>query len=173
MAQRMFGLETEYALAGLDARGARVDQGRVLSAFMELARKNLAHLPDRNSHGLFLENGSRFYVDHGGHPELAICEVVDPWDACRYILAGDRILAKLAGPTTWGCHENYAHQADPQHLPKELVPHLVSRIIYTGAGGFNNRSPGVEFMLSPRAAHPPSPPSFSAPAARSPTKWPA
>ena len=34
-----------------------------------------------------------------------------------------------------------------------LVPHLASRLVYTGAGGFNSRSPGLEFTLSPRVAH--------------------
>ena len=29
------------------------------------------------------------------------------------------------------------------------MPHLVSRVVYTGAGGFNNLSKGIEFTLSP------------------------
>src|SRR5437762_13076927 len=33
------------------------------------------------------------------------------------------------------------------------MPHLVSRVVYTGAGGFNNLSKGIEFTLSPRVAH--------------------
>jgi hypothetical protein len=55
--------------------------------------------------------------------------------------------------STWGCHESYAHRMDPAILPDELIPHLVSRVIYTGAGGFDNRAPGIEFMISPRVAH--------------------
>jgi hypothetical protein len=38
-------------------------------------------------------------------------------------------------------------------LQPQIVPHLVSRLIYTGAGGFNPFSRGLEFTLSPRAAH--------------------
>ena len=38
-------------------------------------------------------------------------------------------------------------------LPSEVIPHLVSRVIYTGAGGFDNRSASIEFMLSPRVTH--------------------
>ena len=40
-------------------------------------------------------------------------------------------------PSTWGCHESYMHRvANPVAVPPQIVPHLVSRIIYTGAGGF-------------------------------------
>ena len=30
---------------------------------------------------------------------------------------------------------------------------LVSRIVFTGAGGFDNRAPGLQFLLSPRVPH--------------------
>ncbi len=178
MAQRMFGLETEYAFAALGAGGTRVDPQRATSLLMDLACRTLPHLRGEESRGIFLQNGSRFYLDTGMHPELSTCEVLDPWDACRYALAGDRILEDLtrqlpsadpeirqvfvgrsnvgygpADPTTWAAHESYGHRADPELLPDELMPHLVSRLIYTGAGGFDNRSPGVQFMLSPRVAH--------------------
>ena len=64
--------------------------------FMELARESLPYLPDRGSNGVFLQNGSRLYLDCGGHPELATPELANPWDACRYALAGDRILGTIA-----------------------------------------------------------------------------
>lgn len=38
-------------------------------------------------------------------------------------------------------------------LQPEIVPHLVTRLIYTGAGGFNPLSRGLEFTLSPRMAY--------------------
>ena len=38
--------------------------------------------------------------------------------------------------STWGCHESYLHRCSPRLLPAALLPHLVSRVIYTGAGGF-------------------------------------
>jgi len=41
----------------------------------------------------------------------------------------------------WGMHDNFMHQADPRLLPKQMIPHLVSRIVYTGAGGFVFGSP--------------------------------
>src|SRR5438105_1625393 len=54
---------------------------------------------------------------------------------------------------TWGAHESYGCRPLPPGCARQLVPHLVSRLIYTGAGGFANRSPGMEFSLSPRALH--------------------
>src|SRR6185436_14148466 len=51
------------------------------------------------------------------------------------------------------CHESYSHAAQPGALSDEIVPHLVTRIIYTGAGGFNSTSRGLEFTLSPRVSH--------------------
>ena len=87
MAERIFGLETEYAFAALGPRGERIPSEPVLNRFMELA-KELPHLGGKDSGGIFLENGSRFYIDTGYHPELATAEVANPWDACRYVLAG-------------------------------------------------------------------------------------
>lgn len=177
MTQRIFGLETEYAFAALGRDGKRLEQATALSSLMEAAC-TLPHLPAKLSSGIFLQNGSRFYIDTGGHPELSTCEVVDPWDACRYVLAGDMILAELsrqmitrqssihhvvinrsnicydpANLATWGCHESYGHCADSSDLANQIIPHLVSRVIYTGAGGFDNHSTGIQFMLSPRVAH--------------------
>jgi hypothetical protein len=41
----------------------------------------------------------------------------------------------------------------PDRLSEEIIPHLVSRIIYTGAGGFDSLSPGLTYTLSPRVPH--------------------
>jgi proteasome accessory factor A len=116
-------------------------------------------------------------VDYGDHPEIGSPECMDPCDAVRFSKAGDRILAQLADEvqsahpkiaeavirqgnmdysgqyTTWGAHESYCHRTDPELLQRRLVPHLVSRLVYAGAGGFNPFSHGIEFMLSPRAQH--------------------
>jgi proteasome accessory factor A len=174
--ERLLGVETEYALGASDARGASARAGPVLEALMRTARRHLATLPDEMSRGVFLQNGARFYVDCGGHPEFTTPECSNPWDVVRYIQAGAAILLRLAGTprgprraaqpaffrcnvdysgtgSTWGCHESYMHRADPALLPKQMIPHLVSRLVYAGAGGFDNLSPGVQFMLSPRTAH--------------------
>jgi proteasome accessory factor A len=172
----LFGLETEYALfgAGLD------DDRRLLDAAVGLVDEVCAGqpwLPDRTDSGAFLSNGARLYVDCGRHPEYATPECRTPWELVAAVRAGDRLLERaLAGvgavepgggppeltrcnvdysgaATTWGSHESYLHRAEPETLGRELVPHLVSRVLYTGAGGFDPLSPGVEFTLSPRAGY--------------------
>jgi proteasome accessory factor A len=176
VSERLFGVETEYALCATNARGARVDHRQVLDGLMRNARNQLPHLPDELSHGVFLQNASRLYVDCGGHPEITTPECNDPWDVVRYIRAGETILLRLTdghlarqpgGGTalfrcnvdysgsgaTWGSHESYMYSVDPGLLPKQIVPHLLSRLVYTGAGGWKNLSRGLEFTLSPRAAH--------------------
>jgi hypothetical protein len=165
----MLGVETEYALSG--------DNGLddALRRLVDLAGKKLNHLTGGAAHDLFLENGARFYVDCGGHPEMCTPECSNPADIVRYIAAGERILADLiddislgkAGAamlfkgnvnysgsrTTWGSHESYLYRAHPELFPDHIIPHLVSRVIYTGAGGFNPLSAGLEFTLSPRSWH--------------------
>lgn len=173
MVERLFGIETEYAFTALTKEGLPLPRKDLLDQLLELARHRLSHLPDRNG-GLFLSNGARFYVDSGLHPEMTTPECTNPWDVVRYVKAGEEILANLAtqiesqdgGATqpmlfrcnvdyagtgsTWGCHESYLHRVHPGMFPKQIVPHLVSRVIYAGAGGFKPLSAGIEFTLSPR-----------------------
>jgi len=175
MSERMFGMETEYGLTVIPAAEERLSAENVAGELVGLARKH-PHLPGLRSSGIFLPNGSRFYVDCG-HPELCTPECSNPWDACRYIRAGEQLLLSLAGQlthrergiertlilrnnvdyvsrSTWGCHESYLHTAmDRGALSREIIPHLVSRLIFCGAGGFDCYSPGVAFRISPRVSH--------------------
>lgn len=175
MPELLLGVETEYAVSGFGPSGRRLESETVAEGLLTVARQEHRCLPDGTGSGLFLANGSRLYVDCGYHPELATPECSDPWEAVRYIKAGERLLSGLAARAlaedadladvnifrcnvdysgagaTWGCHESYLHRADPSILPAQLIPHLVSRVIYAGAGGFNPVSPGLEFTLSPRA----------------------
>jgi proteasome accessory factor A len=169
------GVETEYALSVQSAEIGSLNQGEFINRLLETARRKLVHLPGVAG-GIYLENGSRFYIDYGNHPELCTPECSNPTDVVRYILAGERILSSLAREverqwpyanvmlfksnvdyggawTTWGCHESYSHAAQPGALSEEIIPHLVTRIIYTGAGGFDSTSRGLEFTLSPRVGH--------------------
>jgi hypothetical protein len=174
---RLMGMETEYALAGYGPARGSAYHDALLSLLMETARSRLTHLDGMRDAGIFLANGSRFYIDAGGHPEMCTPECTHPGDVVRYCLANERILAGLLdamGPSlppgsnvalykcnvdygdtraTWGCHESYLHRADPEVLHGPLLPHLVSRIVYTGAGGFDTTTDGLTFLLSPRVAH--------------------
>ena len=177
MAELLFGVETEYAISGIGPQGA-VGRDAILHDLMDLATRRLVHVPDLNSSGgIFLQNGSRFYTDCGFHPEFCTPECTNPRDVVRYIEAGHNILSRLAAEvetlgtsgreimclrcnvdysgsqSTWGCHESFAHRISQHKLQAELVPHLITRLIYTGAGGFNPTSAGLEFSLSPRMAY--------------------
>jgi proteasome accessory factor A len=173
----MFGVESEYAIAGIDGKEP-MRRDDLVNRFVRAARRRLAHLPDTCSpSGMFLENGARFYIDCGLHPEMTTPECTTPWELARYIKAGERILEGLtqelqaeAGAAaeimcfrcnvdysgsgnTWGCHESYLHRANPASLPEQLIPHLVTRVIYTGAGGFNPLVNWLEFCVAPRLMH--------------------
>jgi len=41
---------------------------------------------------------------------------------------------------------------EPQALAPAVVPHLVSRIVFSGGGGLDSRTAGLVFMISPRVA---------------------
>ena len=150
---RLLGVETEYALGISDARGASAKAGPVLDALMRSARSQLATLPDETSRGVFLQNGARLYAERGFHPEVSTPECSNPWDVVRYIRAGETILLRLAGTlggrrpaffrcnvdysgtgSTWGCHESYTSWVPADRVGVQLMPHLVSRMIYAGAG---------------------------------------
>jgi proteasome accessory factor A len=169
-------METEYAVMARGPGFGEDDRALTASWLLSAARRELRALPDEVLSGLYLENGSRLYIDSGNHPELSTPECASPRDAVRYALAGDRIVASLqtavtrarrgvemtitrsnvdhsGAMTTWGCHESYLCRTRPARLPRWIIPHLVSRIIYTGAGGFNNLAREAEFVLSPRVPH--------------------
>jgi proteasome accessory factor A len=170
MNDMLMGIETEYAVGGTHRE----------AVIKKIAEYIDAGIPSLRGGGLFdryLANGARFYVDSGWHPEWSTPECSNPTDTLRYALAGDKILSDAfdrargdvntgagaglykgnvdysGAKTTWGSHESYLHQSYPPTLPAQLIPHLVSRVVYAGAGGFNPLSAGIEFTLSPRAWH--------------------
>lgn len=113
--------------------------------------------------GFFIESGARVYYDTG-HAEWSTPETSSARQAVLYDIAGERTLAELAKSiffpndsrlflvknnvdyvqgTTYGCHENYLvtrfqnkrqDQAFFTRLVKQLVPFLVTRQIFCGAG---------------------------------------
>lgn len=177
MGSRVFGVETEYGFSVLDKNGAPLQRAQMLADFMVFARRHLPHLPQQDGGGVFLQTGGRFYRDSGNHPELTTPEVQNPWDACRYLMAGDELLKEAVQKwsrgrrrvgrvvlsrgnvsygqmqSTWASHENYGHRASITSLQRHLIPFFVSRTPMTGGGGFNNRCAGLEFLVSPRVPH--------------------
>ena len=176
MADRLLGVETEYAISGMQGLEAS-DHRTIIRHLLDLAHTTLRNLQDGSSSGLFMENAARLYLDSGMHVEYSTPECANPWDAVRYVEAGNRILLNLIQKmthertpdvqtgcyrvnvdysgtgATWGCHESYQHRVPPAELPPNLIPHLVTRMIYAGAGGFDPFSSSLRFTLSPRAAH--------------------
>jgi hypothetical protein len=59
------------------------------------------------------------------------------------------------GCATWACHENYAFKGPAAVVRRAILPHLCSRVILTGAGGFNPHLP-LAFVISPRGLMVPS-----------------
>jgi len=179
MSERVMGLETEWGLTARSRKGTPVCRDDISNGLLRLARKVLPHLRGLGHRGIFLENGSLLYVDCGAHVETATPEVLDPWELVRYQKAGERILEELSrryamwtkrlyaelcftrcnvdyafsSESAWGCHESHLHRANPSVLAEEIIPHLVTRIVYTGAGGWNSLSPELEFLISPRVPH--------------------
>jgi hypothetical protein len=171
----LFGMETEYAVHGSGGDVSEAERQARMRQLLDVARQKFKYVGDFGG-GMFLENGSRLYIDCGHHPELSTPECTDPWQVVRYILAGERTLLDIAGEiaerknetalsffksnvdysgsgATWGCHESYLHRSAPGAISEEIIPHLISRVIYTGAGGFNSLAAGLTFTLSPRVPH--------------------
>src|SRR6266851_5230330 len=104
-----------------------------------------------------LTNGARYYVDHA-HPEYSSPESSTPLEDVRWDKAGERILqrsmdaaARVMPPgqsivvhknnsdrkgNSYGCHENYLMDRSVPfpRIVQHVMPHLVTRQIYTGAG---------------------------------------
>ena len=102
-----------------------------------------------------LRNGARFYHDHG-HPEYSTPECRSLWDLLAHDRAGERIVWAAAcryyeqtgrsvavyknnsdyHGMSYGCHENYLVRRDLpfERLMAGLLPFLVTRILYAGAG---------------------------------------
>ena len=132
---------------------------------------DLLRQSDLHSAGEFIKNGSRCYYDVG-HFEVSTAECSNPRDLVIWEKAGEKILDwirktmedKYTGATriwafknntspdgtSYGSHENYCVDRGPEfpaRYIKELVPHLTTRIIYTGAGDLLDG----KYVLSPSA----------------------
>ncbi len=174
MRRRIFGIETEYGVT------CTIDGQRRLSPD-EVARYLFRRVVSwGRSSNVFLENGSRLYLDVGSHPEYATPECDSPLQVTTHDRAGERIVealvrsaeARLAeegidgrislfknntdsAGNSYGCHENYlvARVGEFQRLAEALIPFLVTRQVFAGAGKVLQTPRGTIFALAQRAEH--------------------
>src|SRR3990170_3187527 len=126
-----------------------------------------------------LTNGARYYVDHA-HPELSTPECADPRSIVVYDRAAERILQRSMVAATdllpegqeivvyknnsdrkgnsYGCHENYLmdRQVPFSKIVAHVMPHFITRQIFTGAGKVGTEAAGltsaeVPYQLTQRA----------------------
>ena len=141
----------------------------------ELARSIAEEYEDPGAANVILTNGARLYVDHA-HPEYSSPEVTGPLDAVRWDRAGELVMlasvrALASTPAlpdvalyknnvdgkgaTYGTHENFlVDRGVPfAQLASRLMPFLVTRQVFTGAGrvGLGQRGEHPGFQISQRA----------------------
>ena len=174
MKRRIYGLENEYGVT------CTLEGQRRLSPD-EVARYLFRRVVSwGRSSNVFLANGARLYLDVGSHPEYATPECDNVYDVIVHDKAGERILEQLlkgaeqrldeegirgdiylfknntdSAGNSYGCHENYltSRQDDIGSYSEVLIPFLVSRQIYAGAGKVLQTARGAMFSVSQRAEH--------------------
>ena len=172
--RRIYGIENEFGVT------CTLDGQRRLSPD-EVARYLFRKVVDwGRSSNVFLVNGARLYLDVGSHPEYATPECDSVHDVVAHEKAGERILEQLIGSAeerlreegvngkvflfknntdsagnSYGCHENYltTRRDDGAEYAETLIPFLVSRQIYTGAGKVLQTERGAMYCISQRAEH--------------------
>jgi proteasome accessory factor A len=174
MDRRIYGLENEYGVT-CTLRGQRRLSPDEVARY--LFRRVVSW---GRSSNVFLENGARLYLDVGSHPEYATPECDSIEDLVVHDKAGERILEGLvvsaearlrdegirgvvylfknntdSAGNSYGCHENYltSRRDDFAHYAQVLIPFLVTRQIYAGAGKVLQTARGAVFCLSQRAEH--------------------
>ena len=174
MKRRIFGIETEYG-ATCTLRGQRRLSPDEISRYLF---KNVVSWG--RSSNVFMENGSRLYLDVGSHPEFATAECDSIHDAVVHDKAGELIMQDLqigaekklleegirgtvylfknnvdfAG-NSYGCHENYLTQRKAEFVDYDasFIPYLITRQVFCGAGNILQTARGPIFALSQRAEH--------------------
>jgi proteasome accessory factor A len=174
MERRIFGLENEYGVT-CTLRGQRRLSPDEVARY--LFRRVVSW---GRSSNVFLANGARLYLDVGSHPEYATPECDSIYDLVVHDKAGERILEQLlvsaeqrlreegirgviylfknntdSAGNSYGCHENYltSRHDDFSHYAEVLIPFLVSRQIYAGAGKVLQTARGAMYCISQRAEH--------------------
>jgi proteasome accessory factor A len=174
MERRIFGLENEYGVT-CTLRGQRRLSPDEVARY--LFRRVVSW---GRSSNVFLANGARLYLDVGSHPEYATPECDSVYDLVVHDKAGERILEQLlasaeqrlreegirgviylfknntdSAGNSYGCHENYltSRRDDLAYYAEVLIPFLVSRQIYAGAGKVLQTARGPIYCIAQRAEH--------------------
>lgn len=165
MHPRIYGTELEYGVFSWDL----VPKHTTLTDFLAAAKNKIETVPA-------LRNGGRLYFEGVSHPEYCTPECLTPREVAAYERAGDLILEDVfrddittggvhgsvklyrtsvgkdidGKGVTHGYHENYLvpRAVANDMLVARLVPFLVTRVLYAGAGNVNNG-----FAISGRARH--------------------
>jgi proteasome accessory factor A len=172
--RRIFGIETEYGVT-CTLRGQRRLSPDEVARY--LFRRVVSW---GRSSNVFLVNGARLYLDVGSHPEYATPECDSIYDLVVHDKAGERILEQLlssaeqrlrdegirgtvylfknntdSAGNSYGCHENYltGRNDDLSAYAEVLIPFLVSRSIYAGAGKVLLTQRGATYSMTQRAEH--------------------
>ena len=174
MDRRIFGIENEYGVT-CTLRGQRRLSPDEVARY--LFRRVVSW---GRSSNVFLENGARLYLDVGSHPEYATPECDSLTDVVAHDKAGERILEGLvhsaeqrleeegirgeiylfknntdSAGNSYGCHENYlvSRHKDFHRTVDVLIPFLVTRQIFLGAGKLTQTPRGTSYSISQRAEH--------------------
>lgn len=174
MLRRVFGIETEYGIT-FNYRGQRRLSPDDISRY--LFRKVVSW---GRSSNVFLENGSRLYLDVGSHPEYATAECDLLHDVVAQDKAGESILRELvsyaqeqldneghqgsiylfknntdSSGNSYGCHENYCIERveDLSRFEQVFIPFLITRSLFAGAGKIVSTPHGARYSMTQRGEH--------------------
>ena len=174
MQRRIYGIENEYGVTFALGGQRRLSPDEVARY---LFRRVVSW---GRSSNVFLANGARLYLDVGSHPEYATPECDSLYDLVAHDRAGEMILDQQvcyaqerlnadgirgeiflfknntdSAGNSYGCHENYltTRREELAEYSEVLIPFLVSRQIYAGAGKMLQTARGARYCLSQRAEH--------------------
>ncbi|MBK8060490.1 MAG: proteasome accessory factor PafA2 family protein [Gemmatimonadetes bacterium] len=168
----VMGAESEFGITAVREDGDRIPLSQLRYPLQCAIQGRVAGLRDGTDGGLFIPTGRMMW--DCDHPELSTIEVESPHDVVIAMRAAEQLLLEsmqdvaaahdgrielfrcnvdYMGGAAWAAHESYRHACPPAVLPPHLLPHLVTRVVYCGAGGLNPTDAGIEFTLSPKAWH--------------------
>ncbi|HDH03084.1 MAG TPA: Pup--protein ligase [Actinobacteria bacterium] len=174
MQRRIYGIENEYGVT-CTLRGQRRLSPDEVARY--LFRRVVSW---GRSSNVFLENGARLYLDVGSHPEYATPECDNLYDLVAHDKAGEKVLEGLrrsaeqrleeegirgeiylfknntdSAGNSYGCHENFlvSRHSDFQKIVETLIPFLVTRQIFCGAGKLLQTARGTVYCVAQRSEH--------------------